>query len=215
MHRHHWLAYLAFLPSIVVLAGLVARLRSDRGAPADWYVFAHLGFLYYLAWWDERYWIPLAPFLIDYFFCGLAPLKRVLGRWSTFLARSALVAWIAMLASLNLYLVFKGNLSGTHGGLNPLVSPRADSFYKGKWGHLYQICQILKEQPLPGSVAVLSLNGNAKYARAFSGRDPVQYQANSTAPYLLADEPELPPSFSGDLIAEQGPFTLYRLENGQ
>lgn len=180
-----WLAGLAVaVPGLVVLTGLLLRLRSRERTPADWYVLSLL-VLFSLVGTNQqtRYLMPVAPFLISY---GLLGCQRLVSRvaWcKVWPMRLGAAAWLALLLAGTVQLLVTGNLTGNHRGLCYWISPMPESFYRGYWLDLYRACQLIRNDPTPGSVAVIG--GDDKYVTAFTERDLVKFDPSANYVFLL------------------------------
>lgn len=179
----------------LILWGAVWRFRRCGIQPGDWYALATLALFALLKQNPQvRYLLPIAPFLLSYFLVGLdaalgAP-ECLTSRWRAGLTGAALAAWAAALVVLDGYLLFRGNVTGSHAGLCSLVSPNADAFYKGPWKDMYRAGQFIAEA---GSSEVVSVTGQKdKYVLAFSGHGATDF----------------PPKGGVDLVVEIAPDRL-------
>jgi hypothetical protein len=192
-----WTAGLACaVPGLLVLIGLLARLFSSERCPSDWYVVALIGLFSFVGTNQQtRYLMPVGPFLISYGFHGC----RQIGRWlrlpaqwhQSWAARLALGAWFLLLTASAFRVVFLGDFSSTHNALFYFLSRTPEQFYRGSWSDRYQACQAVKNDPTPGSVAVIG--GDDKYVTAFTGRRWLEFDpAKEFAFLLVLDRGELP-----------------------
>jgi hypothetical protein len=214
-----WSAVLAVaVPGLVVLTGLVLRLRSRERTPADWYVLSLL-VLFSLIGTNQqtRYLMPVAPFLISYGLLGCRHWRqRLFGRvpWcKVWPIRLAAAGWFAVLLGAVAQLLVVGNLTGNHRGLCYWISPTPESFYRGYWLDLYRACQIIRNDSTRGSVAVIG--GDDKYATAFTERDLVRFEPSQDFAFLLVmdgtkvSEEQLVNS-NLQCLSSAGPVVLYK-----
>lgn len=222
----HPLGFILVLPVLVTVAGMIAHFRSKGLKPADWYVLATLIVLmFYYKIKITRYLLPIAPFLISYLFTGITLMARALkirvDIWSTWQLRALLVTWMGALVGLNVYILCCGNAPKTHSGLCILASPNAESFYAGEWRELYQMCQLLRADPAPGTVAVIGgAEGFGKYLWCFSGRSSSGFPPQGQVGFVLArgslqaSEDTRKSLGLVEVWKSQG-FTLYRVTHDQ
>jgi hypothetical protein len=176
------------VPGLVVLAGMIIRLRSRERTPSDWYVLVVLLMFSVIGTNQQtRYLMPVAPFLIGYGFLACRELWRSFGldtTWSAkWLVRPAIGCWILALIGAAGHLVFSGSLSGTHRGLNYQVSKTPETFYRGSWLDLYLACKHVRNDPTHGRVAVIGEED--KYVTAFTGREVMHYSPGEDFTFLL------------------------------
>jgi hypothetical protein len=178
----------AAVPGLVVLAGLLLRLRSREGTPADWYVLSVLVMFSWIGTNQQtRYLMPVAPFLINYGLLGCRHCSKWLVRripWCTvWPIRLAAAGWFAVLLGAAAQLLVVGNLTGNHRGLCYWMSPTPERFYRGYWLDLYRACQIIRNDSTPGSVAIIG--GDDKYVTAFTERNLVKFDPSADFVFLL------------------------------
>lgn len=96
--QNHPAALLLILPAAVTLLGLFWHFRYYR-QPADWYVLATLVLFLCFRWKHTRYLVPLAPFLLFYFFMGISCLAHwtKVNIWRTWPCKLTLAGWAAAL----------------------------------------------------------------------------------------------------------------------
>jgi hypothetical protein len=214
-----WSAVLAeAVPGLVVLTGLVLRLRSRERTPADWYVLSLLVFFSLIGTNQQtRYLMPVAPFLISYGLLGCRHWRqRLFGRvpWcKVWPIRWAAAGWFAVLLGAVAQLLVVGNLTGNHRGLCYWISPMPESFYRGYWLDLYRACQIIRNDSTSGSVAVIG--GEDKYATAFTERDLVRFAPSQDFVFLLVMDgtkvsTEQLASSNLQCLSSTGPVVLYK-----
>jgi hypothetical protein len=214
-----WLAALVVaLPGLVVLTGLVMRLRSAERTPADWYVVGLLGLFSVIgANQQTRYLMPAGPFFISY---GLLACRH----WSQWLVRRvpsfriwpvrlAVVGYFMFLLAGAVQLLVVGNLTGNHRGLCYWISPTPEKFYRGYWLDLYRACQAIRNDSTPGNVAVIG--GNDKYVTAFTERPLVTFDSSQDFVFLLvmagtAIGGEQLASSNLECLSSVGPVVLYK-----
>jgi hypothetical protein len=192
-----WSAGLACaVPGLLVLIGLFVRLFSSERCPTDWYVVALVGLFSFVGTNQQtRYLMPVGPFLISYGFLGC----REIGRWLRFPAqwqrawpaRLALGAWFLLLTASAFRVVFVGDFNGTHNALFYFRSRTPEQFYQGAWLDRYLACQHVKNDPTPGSVAVIG--GDDKYVTAFAGRHWLEFDPAKEFAFLLVLDGKEPP----------------------
>ncbi|HWQ91518.1 MAG TPA: hypothetical protein VN673_07585, partial [Clostridia bacterium] len=202
---------------VVVLAGLVIRLRSAQRTPSDYYVLGLL-VLFSLIGTNQqtRYLMPAGPFLISYGFVACRAMACPLARWMprpVWPSRLALAAWLVVLSAAAVQLLAAGNLNGTHRGLCYWASPRAESFYRGYWLDLYRACRTVKNDPTPGKVAVLG--GDDKYVTAFTGRPLARFGSADEFVFLLVLDGtvvgrEQQAGFNLECVGGYGSLVLYK-----
>ena len=207
------------VPAMLCLVGVAARVR--RLAPCDWYVAAYLAFLCVYERGEvkilTRYLMPVAPFLISYLFEGLLLLSRAVARRRGTPVAWALpalaTAWILVAVAVDGIVIFRGNLSRTHGGLCALASRSPESFYRGYWQGLYRACRAVAES---GDRRPVALAGTQdwKYVMLFSEREPVSIEEVDRARFVIVRMPtELPPNVKARMrpvaIGPSGEVSLY------
>jgi hypothetical protein len=176
------------LPGLVVLTGLVLRLRSREQTPADWYVLSMLVLFSFIGNNQQtRYLMPVAPFLISY---GLLAcrhssqwLVRRIPSFKIFPVRLAAVGYFALLSAGAVQLLVVGNLTGNHRGLCYWINPTPERFYRGYWLDLYRACHAIRNDSTPGRVAIIG--GDDKYVTAFTERDWVTFGSSKDFAFLL------------------------------
>lgn len=158
------------VPGLLTVWGAVCLFRRRGLRPGDWYALATLVLFALLKHNPQvRYLLPIAPFLLSYFLAGLDGAFGALGNLRGRAGLAVLVTWAMALVALDGYLLFRGNVTGSHAGLCMLASPDADSFYKGQWRDLYRAGQFIAEAGSAGAVAVTGQQD--KYLLAFSGHN--------------------------------------------
>lgn len=201
---------------LFVLGGLWIRLRSPESSPADWYVLGNLLLFGGLVTNQQtRYLMPIAPFLIGYFFIScqhLPALYRALipdtlrraaaahfPQWGANLPRAAVTLWLLVMTGAAFHLLYLGNLSGTHRALFYPLNRSPETFYAGSWLDFYQACQYVKEHPDHGHVAVIG-EGD-KYVTYYTGRTWVDFKISTDFAFLITkNESEI----SAALISKLG-----------
>ena len=151
-------------------------------SPADGYVLVCLLLLLGDLNKPERYFLPLAPFLIGYL---LTASRAFVGAK---LAPAALACWAAWLLLLDGYLLFVGNSDGARGGFSMLASKSEEDFYRGEFRDLYLALRWTAENAPPGRLEVRDFHG--KYALAFAGRGFREHEGEPVA--LVARKGDLP-----------------------
>ena len=154
---------------VVLVIGIVARWRARKLSVADAYVLVCLLLLLGDLKKPERYFVPLAPFLLAYFIVGV---RALVERWQSDRAKPILMGgaalWIGWLTLLDAHLLFAGNLDKTRGGFSTLVSPTAEGYYRGEALDLYRTLRWADEHAPGGAFAADGFHG--KYVLAFTGR---------------------------------------------
>lgn len=203
---HGWLAHLAFaLPAMLVFIGLAIRLTSKDRAPSDWYVLTLL--ILFASFADNkqtRYLMPVAPFLVHYALLGAQRVGQWLnfsGRRAAWTARGAVATWMLLSIGLAGQLLFAGNPAGHYRGLCMLASSTPETFYRGSWLELYDACQKVRNDPTPGSIAVIG--GEDKYVTHFTHRHWIDFSPTAEFAFLLVmNSPDLPRDESARLNLE-------------
>ena len=153
------------------ITGFISKVRTHGFRPLDAYVWTCLALLLLDLIKPERYFMPLAPFLCSYLLHGLELVAaRFTGAQKERVLRGTFVLWGCWLVMLNSVLLFKGNASGTHGGLSMLASKSGDAFYKGEWADIYAMCRFVGANTPDEPIAVQG-DTISKYVTAFGGRD--------------------------------------------
>lgn len=184
-----WLPQLALaLPALLVVLGLATRLRSGNGTPSDWYVIAML--ILFASFADNkqtRYLMPITPFLVHYALLGGARVlswidlaRRPLLVWT---ARGAVAGWMLLSLGISAQLLLRGNPAGGYGGLSPIICKTPEEFYRGRWLDLYRACEQVRNDPAPGSIAVIG--GEDKYVTHFTRRRWIDFEPAAEFAFLL------------------------------
>jgi hypothetical protein len=105
--------------------------------------------------------------------------------WFRRLGLAAAAGWVAAAVMLDLHAVVFGNATRLHGGLSPLASPDARSFYQGEWLELHDACQAIVADGLPGPVCTTSQKH--KYILAFTRRTVCDYPPTGPVAYILTE----------------------------
>lgn len=168
---HHLVSIaIVSLLAIAMVVGAILHFRSYGIAPADWYVFANLALLVGDLMKPERYFLPIAPFLIGYLMVSIQALADTIARQrSRQVFAAAIASWIALLLALDAHLLFKGNSDGSRGGQSMLASPDIESFYRGENLDLYHAIRSADRHARRGDpIAAAGFHG--KYLLALAGR---------------------------------------------
>ncbi|MFT5107798.1 MAG: hypothetical protein ACI9UA_003432 [Pseudoalteromonas tetraodonis] len=154
----------------LLVFGMVRQFRTHGVQPADWYVLAMLALLLGDLVKPERYFLPIAPFLIGYIILGLRDLSTMLyHERSRLFVKGAIVMWAAWLILLDGYLLFVGNSDSSRGGFSMLASPHIESYYRGRDLDLYHAIGLADAQA-PAGEEIGSVGFHGKYVMAFAGR---------------------------------------------
>lgn len=198
----------------ILLIGVVLRWRSRKLNVTDAYVGVCLLLLLGDINKPERYFVPLAPFLLGNFIFGA---RALVERWQGDRARSILTTcsalWIAWLCLLGGHLLLVGNLDKTRGGFSMLANPTVEDYYRGESLDLYQAVRWADANAPEGAIATVGFHG--KYVLAFAGRPfrslPDEDADNAVA--LIAKGVSLPngwvasESFGNFTVAKPGATT--------
>ena len=151
------------------MVGVVVRWRAGKLTPADAYVAICLLLLLGDLKKPERYFLPLAPFLIGYLIGGAS---AIAARYTPDVKKQALkgvaMMWVAWLLLLDGYVLFVGDLERSRGGLSTIASPSVEDYYRGKTLDLYQALRWADGTMPSGEFAASGFHG--KYVLAFTGR---------------------------------------------
>ena len=202
--------------ALALIYGAHLRFRTRGIRPGDWYVMTTLLLLLGDLVKPERYFLPIAPFLIAYLLTAIRALAQRIGalRRPELAVAGFVSGWCALLLALNSYLLFFGNADGTRGGFSRIASPEIDHYYRKQHHGLLLALRHVDENAPPGE-AIGADGFHGKYVLALCGRGfrthpwddltpvnwLVQWEGNpSTAP-LTAD---------WTLITEIGDHKIYR-----
>ena len=135
-----WLVSLAAIVLMAILAyGFYLRVREVGWRATDIYVLASLSLYTIYAYKEARYFIHLAPFLLDYFFRALAVFFN-----SARTPRMILALWFSGFLAIDGILLFHGDGS-TMGPRCQLLLEDERSYTRGHYREIYDVCQELKE----------------------------------------------------------------------
>ena len=135
----NWLVSLTTVFFLAILTyGFCLRIRLHGRRPSDVYVLVTLAMYAVYAYKEARYAIPLAPFLLDYLFTGVAALVQK----PKFL-RLAVGCWFAGLLAIDGVLLFYGD-GQTMGPRCQLLLNEERDFLRGYYLDLYDTCQNIK-----------------------------------------------------------------------
>ena len=157
--------------AIAIVCGAYLRFRQHGIRPGDWYVIASLLLLLGDLVKPERYFLPIAPFLIAYVLAAIrgAAQKLFAERRRSFALAGSVAAWCALLLVLDAYLLFFGNADGTRGGFSRLASQNIDDYYRKQHHELLHAVRHVDENAPPD--AAIGADGfHGKYVLALSGR---------------------------------------------
>jgi hypothetical protein len=164
---------------VLVVTGLVLRIRRSGLAPADAYVIVCLLLLLGDLNKPERYFVPLAPFLIGYFVTVIS------AAWLP----KIVAGWAALLLALDGYLLFIGNADKSRGGFSMLATKSERDFLRGDDRDRYDALKWADENAPEGRFEASGFHG--KYILAHTGRG---FEAHDGDPVALiapvASEPE-------------------------
>ena len=159
----------------LLVFGMVRQFQTQGVQPADWYVMVMLLLLLGDLVKPERYFLPIAPFLIGYIILAVRDLSAKLSQERPALvARGAIATWAAWLIMLDGYLLFVGNSDGTRGGFSMLASRDIESYYRGRDLDLYHAIKLADAQA-PTGEEIGSVGFHGKYVLAFAGRSYANY----------------------------------------
>ena len=200
---------LLIIPSGILIVGAITTLRSGRAHPSDYYALAFIALIFGYHWKMGRYLLPIAPFLISWFFTGLRSISAAMATrgWLARPSPERLVAtiaatWLALLIPLNAYVLFNRTGNGAHRGISMLRNPLPSDYYQGHWADLHAACEAIKQDGRPGAVA-----GDGFYLRyihVFSDR-------------LASDikrEPEVPADYVLFVAEEDSPLSTVFANGG-
>jgi len=161
---------IVFVLMALLVFGIVRHFKTNGVQPADWYVLLMLALLLVDLIKPERYFFPIAPFLIGYIILGVRELTAKLSRErSLLMVRATIAMWAAWLILLDGYLLFIGNSDGTRGGFSVLASRDIESYYRGRDLDLYHAIEFADAQA-PVGEEIGSVGFHGKYVLAFVGR---------------------------------------------
>ncbi|NNE92455.1 MAG: hypothetical protein HKN23_12470 [Verrucomicrobiales bacterium] len=158
---------LLILFGIVLAIGLVQTIRQGRFLPSDGYGVATILLLLPYLFKTPRFWIVLTPFLLSWFFRGLAVFwKPVAGRLpvraATWIPRAAGGFWIAFSVAVCGILITRGNAH--HAALSPLITKSEDEFYRGYYADLREAgIRAAAIEPKPDKVGIYGWYSNSFY----------------------------------------------------
>ncbi len=152
-----------------LVTGAYRRWRSGRSAPCDAYVGVTLLLLLGDLNKPERYFVPIAPFLLGYLIDGVEPaLRRALPNRFNAARLGAAALWAVWLLALDAHLLFRGNLERSRAGFSMLASPDIERYYRGDSLDLYHALRWADQHSPAGPLAAAGFHG--KYVLAFTGR---------------------------------------------
>ena len=214
-------ALLLIVPSAILVIGAV-RTITKRPHASDFYALAFLALIFGYHWKMSRYLLPIAPFLIGWFFVGLRWISelpasvRLTHQQSRFLAPLSAALWIAFLVPLNAFVLFNKAGNGAHRGISTIANPLPGDYYESLWADLHAGCDAIVRDGHPGAVAASGFY--IRYVKAFTGRPTtdVERAPDSPATYAvhIRDEDDTDPTTfarPGDTtIFESGAVTVFR-----
>ena len=156
--------------AVALVSGAVLQFRQHGIRPADWYVIANLVLLLGDLFQPERYFLPIAPFLIGYVIVFAQALAHRLSRQQAKrLIAGFIGAWVALLTVLDGYLLFVGNADGSRGGMSRLASPDIETYYQSHHRDLYRAIRYV-DGVAPANVKIGADGFHGKYLLALGGR---------------------------------------------
>ncbi len=150
--------------------------------PADWYVLANLALLLGDLMKPERYFLPIAPFLIGYLIVSIRAVADTFAQQRRAKAFTAAIAvWVALLLALDTHLLFKGNADGSRGGQSMLASPDIESFYRAENLELYRAIRSA-DRRAPSGDPIAAAGFHGRYLLALAGRSFENYPDDNLEP---------------------------------
>lgn len=175
-----FLASMILIISIIIcIIGFIITVRTKKLKSTDSWVLATLLISLFFSSKYNRYLLPIAPFLIAYLLQGFDFIFRR-KYWTTF----CIIIWGIFLLAQDFYLLLQGN-DTSYGGLNYLVSPTYNQFYKGYWNDLYQMAKIINESPKKGPIAFDNTLKGEKYLWFFTNQEILPLSDKDKASFLL------------------------------
>ena len=192
------------LTTTLIVIGFFTQVIRRGFKRTEGYILAYLLLLLFTSAVHIRYLLPIGPFLFSYLFSGVA---FITPQGKTFYKLK--IPFIVLLACYYLIydtrLILFGN-GRDYGGLNILMSPTAEKFYRGRWKDLYELSFLLKKDPfLPGDVGLLDIS-ESTYIQYFSGRLAEDYFKDKKFTYLMANQnidPKTVEEISQDWVLEK------------
>jgi len=170
------------LLAIATIAGAALHFKRFGIQPADWYVLANLALLLGDLMKPERYFLPIAPFLIAYLIVAIRAVADTFARQRPAQAFAAAIAvWVALLLALDTHLLFKGNADGSRGGQSMLASPDIESFYRAENLELYRAIRSA-DRRAPSGDPIAAAGFHGKYLLALAGRSFENYPDDDLEP---------------------------------
>ena len=218
---------LLVVPSTILLTGIVSTIRRREAHPSDFYALAFLALILGYHWKMSRYLLPIAPFLIAWFFAGLRCASGILtkrksasGTRRDLLVPSIAALWVILLIPLDAYVLFNKTGNGAHRGISPLSNPLPSDYYQDRWADLHAGCEAIKRDGQHGAVAGSGFY--LRYIRAFTNRTSTDTRGvpahSATYSIIINDQLSSDPNpirLAGDTkIFAIGQVTVYRRAAG-
>ena len=166
---------LLVVPSLILAIGVTSNIRRREFHPSDLYALVFLALIFGYHWKMARYLLPIAPFIIAWFFAGLRAISEFIAERRSLsqprrdiLVPSVATLWVIFLVPLNGYVLFNKTGNGSHRGISTLSNPAASDYYEERWADLHAGCEAITKDNRPGAVA--SSGFYMLYVRAFTNR---------------------------------------------
>jgi len=214
---------LLIFPSLLLVIGVVSMIRKRAFHPSDLYALAFIALIFGYHWKMGRYLLPIAPFLILWFFAGLRAVSEFISDHRSLphprrdiLVPTVAALWVAFLIPLNLYVLFNKSGNGAHRGISTLSNPAAADYYEARWADMHAGCEAIKQDGQPGAIAGSGFY--LLYLQAFTGRltTDAELAPNAPAAYSVYvadknyDDPEAFAKPGDTKIYETDHVTVYR-----
>ena len=186
----------------VLAIGLWRTIAERRWLPSDAYALFTVAVLLNYQFKNTRFWIPVAPFLLDWFFRGLVWLTSPVWKarpafpWRK-VAGALLGLWAAGCLAIDFVLILKGNGAG-QGPLCGLLSRDEGRFYRGLYADMRTAARWIAENRPGARIGVRGWFAN--YFREFSGGLRAvnhEYYPNEFDVFVRTTEPDLPELLRG------------------
>ena len=209
---------LLILPSAVLVTGVVSIIRRREFHPSDFYTLAILALIFGYHWKMSRYLLPVAPFLIAWFFAGLRSISEGIARHRDgdephrdLLVPTMAALWVAFLIPLNVFVLFNKTGNGAHRGISTLSNPLPTDYYEGHWADLHAACEAINRNDHPGAVAGSGFY--LRYIKVFTDRvaTDAEHPPDTPVAYaiFIADDIDSDPNS----LARPGDTVLFQTES--